>query len=218
MSGYLKNFIMRKNIVFVRKFSILSVIVLFIACSLHGQDYGKITNPSYRYVADPGFVNITELTGAIGLRRDTTGGIGLGDQAVNSKYYFGATNIFGYQIDRHFATGIGAGFYRYDNSSLVPLYLEITYIAYLKHIHPFFSADGGYMFDLAHFFDGSEIFINPGIGISKAFSPYLEGSLGAGLTVQMSSSMGGRSFLNFKIRFSFRTKPFRMFKEDSVKF
>ena len=55
-----------------------------------------ISNPSFRYVATPGFVNISELNGGIGSCNC--------DPSV-STYYYGVTNLFGYQVSRNFQIG-----------------------------------------------------------------------------------------------------------------
>lgn len=187
----------------------LTFLALLIVVSLTGQSYKKITNPSYMYVSSPGFVNITGIDGAIGLR-DTT--------ATNSKYYFSLTNVFGYQVDRNFFAGIGAGLYYCDDNILIPLYLENKYSFYLKGITPYFYADGGLLLSIKSFTDESKIFVNPGFGISRYISPAIEGSLSAGYMLQARTTLNRVSFLNFRLSIIYRNKPYMMFKKPSSHF
>ena len=79
---------------------LLSFAFILVTTSLSfGQDHS--INPSYRYVAGPGFVNVTELSGAVALRDTALG--------PYSDYYYGLTNIFGYQTNRNFFGGFGCG-------------------------------------------------------------------------------------------------------------
>jgi len=41
---------------------------------------------------------------------------------------------------------------------------------------------------------GTKIFVNPGIGVSRSFSPKIEGTLGAGLMMQMGDDVFRTSF------------------------
>jgi hypothetical protein len=188
----------------MKKSSAIIILTLLIALSLSGQSYSKLSNPSYRFVSSPGFVNITATEGAIGLR-DTT--------ATNSKYYFSLSNVFGYQVDRNFFAGIGVGLYFCDNKLFVPVYLENKYSFYLKGFTPYFYADGGLLQSLDDFFDESKIFINPGIGISRYISRNIEGSLSAGYMLQARTTLNRVSFLNFKLSIIYRDNPYRMFKK-----
>jgi hypothetical protein len=170
-----------------------------------GQKSAKMANPSYVYNTNPGFVNTTEIHGAIGL----------GDTAyINTEYYYGFTNVFGYQIDRNFVIGLGVGYFHYETLQHIPLYLEFKYCTYLKRVTPFIFADGGYLVDPVDFRDGSKIFINPGIGINRSLSPKLEGSLSAGLTIQMGDNLPRVSFINIKLGIVFRKNIFRLFKQE----
>jgi hypothetical protein len=160
-------------------------------------------NPSYRYYSNPGFINITEINGAKGLGST---------DVINSKYYFGVTSIFGYQINRNFMGGIGVGYYIYDSEQLMPIFLEFRYSRYLKNLTPFVFADGGSLLDLEKIIDGTKIFINPGIGISRYLSSKLEGTFAVGLTVQMGDNLPRTSFLNFRLGIIYRKNSYRLFK------
>jgi hypothetical protein len=184
----------------------ISFVILAVCISLsHSQ---KI-NPSYRYVAGPGFVNITELTGAMAVT-DT-----IGDRFGGhyfSDTYFGITNIFGYQINRNFFGGIGTGLYIYGDQLQIPLFLEYKYSAYLRRITPFVYADGGAITAPADFRREMKIFINPGIGFSVPVSSKLECNFSAGFLVQTRSIVTRAGYLNFRIGITYRKNSFRLFK------
>jgi hypothetical protein len=193
----------------MKKTSTLIILILLIAFPLSGQSYNKLSNPSYRFVSSPGFVNITGVEGAFGLKDST---------ATNSKYYFSLTDVFGYQSDRNFFAGIGVGLYFCENKLFVPFYLENKYSFYLKGFTPFFYADGGLLQSLDNFFNESKIFINPGIGISRYVSPKIEGSLSVGYMLQARTTLNRISFLNFRLSIIYRDNPYRMFKKPESEF
>jgi hypothetical protein len=186
-----------KRIVILLLFNVIPAIILW------GQESVKMGNPSYMYNSNPGYVNITEING----------GVGLGDTAVvNTKSYFGVTNVFGYQISRNFVTGVGIGYYRYETLQHIPLFLEYRYSSYLKKITPFFSAVGGLLLDPSDLKNGTKLFINPGIGFSRAISSRFEAAFSAGLNLQMGDNMPRMSFISFKLGIVYRKNSFRLFK------
>jgi hypothetical protein len=187
----------------MKKTIILAILLIGFTSICFGQKSDKLANPAYTYNTNPGYINTTEINGAIGLG-DTA--------AINTKYYYGITNVFGYQINRNFVTGIGVGYLHYETLQHIPLYLEFKYCTYLKSITPFVFANGGYLLDVDDFRHGSKIFINPGIGINRSLSPKLEGSLSAGLTIQMGDYLPRVSFINIKLGIIFRKNTFRLFK------
>jgi hypothetical protein len=187
----------------------LTILTLLIVVPLSGQSYTRLSNPSYSLVSSPGFVNITGIESAIGLRDSS---------ATNSKYYFSLINVFGYQADRNFFAGIGAGFYYCENNFLIPLYLENKYSLYLKGFTPYFYADGGLLLSIKEVIDESKIFVNPGFGISRYFSPKIEGSLSVGYMLQARTTLNRVSFLNFKLSIIYRAKPYRLFKKPEPDF
>lgn len=162
---------------------------------MSGQHNNGVTDSSNVGNPGAGFVNITEISGSSsGLRH--TG-------SSNEEYYFGATNIFGYQIDKHFLAGAGFGFMAYDSSNLFPFFIELRYTTCFKSINPYLYYDSGFLVDFSDVVNGSQMFINPGVGLSWSFSPKIEGAFGAGLMLQMQP--GHRtSFINFKVGLIFR--------------
>ena len=163
--------------------------------SLSGQEYNDVTDTSGKRIPGSGFVNITEFSGSsFGLRHDGS---------PNEEYYYGVTDILGYQIDKHFFAGAGFGFMAYDSSDLYPLFIDLRYTTCFRHINPYLFYDSGILIDFGNVADGSQIFINPGAGLSWSFSPRIEGTFGAGLMLQMQPSHR-TSFINFKLGLIFR--------------
>jgi len=187
---------------------IISFVILAVSISLA---YSQNINPSYRYVAAPGYVNVTELTGAIAIN-DTIGEYLAGQ--VYSDYYFGITNIFGYQINRNFFGGLGVGLLMYGSDPLIPVFLEYKYSAYLRRITPFVYADGGIGLAPVNLKDDTKIFINPGIGISVPFSTKMEVNFSAGVMVQSRSTLTRLAYMNFRIGITYRKNAFRLFKPE----
>jgi hypothetical protein len=179
----------------MKRLLILPVLFIFIILPLCGQDNNGGSDGSDNSKPGSGFVNITEVSGSsFGLRH--TG-------SPNENYYFGVTNIIGYQIDKHFLAGAGIGYMAYDSSTLVPLFLELRYTTCFKRINPWLFYDSGFLIDFNNVADGSQLFINPGVGLSLSFSPRIEVTMGTGLMMQMQP--GHRtSFINFKLGMIFR--------------
>jgi hypothetical protein len=193
----------------MKKNLIIALLTLSFTTSSYCQYSAISADPSFRYVSNPGFVNITELNGASGLR-DTL--------ATNAGYYFGITNVFGYQIDKNFFGGIGVGFYYYDVGNLIPFYLEYKYSYYLKRFTPYLYGDGGILIHPTELSEESKIFINPGIGISRVISSNLEINLSAGYMIQSRSNLTRVTFVNFKMGVIFRKNSFRMFRKSTKLF
>jgi hypothetical protein len=174
---------------------LLTALILAVIHPLSGQRYTDVTDISMEHSQGSGFVNITEVSGSsFGLRHTSS---------PNEEYYLGVTDILSYQIDKHFLAGAGFGFMAYDSSSLIPLFLEIRYTTCFKSINPYLFYDSGFLVDFENVADGSQIFINPGVGLSWSFSPRIEGNFGAGLMMQMQPSHR-TSFINFKLGVIFR--------------
>lgn len=190
----------------MKNISVLTYFITFLFSSASGQQYGKVTNPSYRFESVPGFVNISEINTAIGLR----------DSMVsNSQYYYGITNVFGYQINRNFSGGIGIGYLKYDARQLIPFYLEYKFNFYLKSVTPYLYADGGILQDPFDFFKESKLFMNPGFGISRYISSRFEFNISAGLMVQTRTSLMRVGYVNFRLGIIYRKNAYRMFRQKS---
>ena len=179
----------------MKRLLILPVLFIFIILPLCGQDNNGGSDGSHISKPGSGFVNITELSGSsYGLRHAGS---------PNEDYYYGVTDILGYQIDNHFMVGAGFGFMTYDSSTLFPLFLEVRYTTCFRKINPWLFYDSGFLIDFKNIADGSQMFINPGLGLSLSFSPRIEVTLGTGLMMQMQPSHR-TSFINFKLGVIFR--------------
>lgn len=179
----------------MKRLLLLAGFFLPVFISLSGQRYNDVTDTSGERVPGSGFVNTTEVTGSsFGLSRDGS---------PNEDYYIGVTNIFGYQIDKHFMAGAGFGFMAYDSSNLYPVFIDLRYTTCFRLINPYLFYDSGILIDFGNVADGSQMFINPGAGLSWSFSPRIEGAFGAGLMLQMQPSHR-TSFINFKLGLIFR--------------
>lgn len=189
----------------MKKAVLMFVIAGLTLSSSKGQYSSVPASPSFKYVSSPGFVSITEFNGAPGLK-DTI--------SVNSAYYLGLTNVFGYQIDKNFFGGIGLGYYHYDGGYLLPVFLEYRYSYYLRSFTPFIYGDGGMLIHPGEFADESKIFINPGVGVSRVISRHLEANLSAGFMIQARSTLTRVTFVTFKLGIIYRKNSFRMFRKS----
>ncbi len=174
----------------MKRFLLLAGLFAGILLPLSGQRNNNLKDGSDGGNPGAGFVNITEISGSsFGLRHTSS---------ANEKYYFGVTNILGYQIDKRFLAGAGFGYMAYDSSTLIPFFLELRYTTCFKRINPWLFYDSGFLVDFNSIADGSQMFINPGAGLSFSFSPKAEVTMGAGLMMQMQPSHR-TSFINFKL-------------------
>jgi hypothetical protein len=143
----------------------------------------------------PGFVSITELTGAPG--------IGLIDEPY-AKYYYGITTIAGYQFTRNIKAGVGIGVHRHNEGTLFPLFLDGRYSFNAQKYVPFIAAAGGMAFNFNDI-GQSYLFINPSVGIRYVVASGLGLSFSSGLMIM--SAPGGRdSFINFKLGLELKGK------------
>ena len=128
-----------------------------------------------------GFVDIVEVAGGIGLART---------DVDYSARVISIDNIFGYQINKNFLTGIGVGVHFYDGGTIIPLYLDMRYTLSKPNLSPFISADGGILVAL----DGPKLrhFIHPSIGLNKKLSPKIHMQISTGL-LTINNPAGGRS-------------------------
>ena len=115
-------------------------------------------------------------------------------------------NIFGYQINRNFITGIGVGIHSYDGGFLFPLFLDLRYTLWKGNLHPFVSADGGFLLNFDTFKD-SNTFLQPMIGLSKKVGQKSYLNLSTGLTIiQTPQPFHRSSFFTIKAAFQFPGK------------
>lgn len=126
-----------------------------------------------------GFVDIFELVGGIGL--STT-------NVPYSERVLGFDNIFGYQINKNFLSGIGIGLHSFDGGLGIPVFLDLRYSLKPKPsgLTPFIAADGG-LEVYPDKFSSTSIFIQPTIGLHKKLGPKTSLKISIGtLTIGMS--------------------------------
>lgn len=189
----------------MKKFIAFYLIAVCLPFVLFGQE---TANPSYRYYASPGYVNISEIHYGKGLIISDL-------DITNPNMYVGITNVIGYQANRNFFGGIGLGYFHYDKGQLFPIFLEYKYSIYLKGLTAYLFSDCGGLLSFSDFMDETKIFINPGIGISRYISRKLELNLSAGFSVQSRSTITSICLLNFKLGLTYRKNPYRMLKAEN---
>lgn len=146
-----------------------------------------------------GFVNIFEVGGGIGLAKTNVD---------YSNRIIGFSNIFGYQINKNFLTGVGLGLNFYDGGMGIPLFLDIRYSMNPKPsgLTPFIAADGGLQF-YPDDFERTNIFIQPTIGLQKKLGPKTSLKVSVGtLTLGMTPEVGRSTFFIIKGAISFAGK------------
>ncbi|HPQ27859.1 MAG TPA: hypothetical protein PLQ82_05230 [Desulfobacteraceae bacterium] len=153
--------------------------------------------PKVNYDWQPGFVSITELTGAIGLGRIDDG---------LSGYYYGLTTVAGYQFARNIKAGGGLGVHVHEEATLFPVYLDIRYSFNAQEIVPFLAGAGGIMLDFTNIADNTRIFINPSIGLKYVAANRKSVSFSTGLMVTTGGPNARKSFINFRLGLELKSK------------
>jgi len=145
-----------------------------------------------------GFVDILSVGGGIGLKQSS---LDYENRLIS------IDNIFGYQINRYFTTGIGVGAHFYDGGMLFPLFLDMRYKFGMGNLKPFISADGGFLLKFDDFFESST-FLQPMLGLSKKVGQKSYLNLSTGLTIIHTPVLGQHraSFFTIKAAFQFPGK------------
>jgi hypothetical protein len=144
--------------------------------------------PFLTFNSNPGFITINEFTGGIGLG---------GTTAPYSKSFFGFTSVNGYQVNKNFILGAGTGLCFYESGLLVPLFLDFRFTFNTGQLTPYLFADGGLLLNFSNF-DGTKLFINPGVGARYTLIRNLAINLGAGILSQVDATVR-ESFVNLKL-------------------
>lgn len=176
----------------------LSLLLLLISIiGAYAQPDQRIARtPKINYDWQPGFVSITELTGAIGL--------GLTEDDL-SGYYYGITTIAGYQFARNIKVGGGAGLHIHQSGTLAPLFLDIRYSFNSHEIVPYLAGDGGIMLDFTNL-ENTRVFINPSAGLKYLIANRTGVSFSTGLMVSTGGPNARKSFINFKLGLELKGK------------
>lgn len=174
------------------KKAILAAVLLsfFAVMPLLAQPKDRVAKtPKINYDWRPGFVSITELTGAIGLADI---------ESELSKYYYGITTIAGYQFTRNIKIGAGAGVHSHGDGTLFPVFLDMRFSFNAQEVVPFLAGAGGIMLDFSEL-DDTRVFINPSVGIKYVAANRTGVSLSTGLMVTTGGPQARKSFINFKL-------------------
>jgi hypothetical protein len=176
----------------MKKIFLLTLFITVIASALSAQEYYDNRGPEILMNTDQGYYVLGGLVG----------GIGLGDtKPPFSKFYTGFTATGCYQINKDFIGGIGTGFSVYNKGFLVPLFLHFRWRVYESQYIPYFSGDTGFMIDFKD--KNSRAFINPGIGLTYALTPYFGLDFGTGVFVQWGNHRDSYISLNAGVVYKF---------------
>jgi hypothetical protein len=174
----------------------LFFLLIFVATAAAQPSQKVAKSPKLNYDWRPGFISITEATGAIGLA-DT--------QSELSKYYYGITTVAGYQFTRNIKAGIGAGIHIHNDGTLFPFYVDMRYSFSAQEFVPFFAAAGGIMLDFNEL-DNTRVFINPSAGIKYVAANRTGITFSTGLMVITGGPQERKSFVNFKLGLELKGK------------
>jgi hypothetical protein len=172
----------------------LFFLLIFLATASGQPEQRVPKSPKLNYDWRPGFVSITEVTGAIGIA-DT--------QSDLSKYYYGITTIAGYQFTRNIKAGIGAGIHIHNDGSLFPLYVDLRYSFSAQEIVPFLAGAGGIMLNFNEL-ESTRVFINPLAGLRYVAANRTALTFSTGLMVTEGGPNARKSFINFKLGLEFK--------------
>jgi len=116
------------------------------------------------------FFNATDLTGGYGLNYRTI---------PYSSHFYGLTTVNGIMIDKHFMGGIGIGLQYFDAGLVAPVFMEFRYSFGSSVLAPYFYTDGGFELKFKDF-QNSNLFINPGVGLTRKLNEKIALDLGLG--------------------------------------
>lgn len=148
--------------------------------------------PCAVFNSNKGYVNLTELTGGLGLSITA---------APYSKYLVGITTVNGYQVNRHIIIGGGTGALFYNEGLLVPLYVSGRFSTPSGHFRLwwYLNGDAGVLLNFKDFDYGTKFFLNPVAGVKYAITQTVALNLGAGFFSQVGPLSSRDSFINIKL-------------------
>jgi hypothetical protein len=165
------------------------LIICFITLCLNyvSAQYKVSPNKPYSSVnTKPGYITITELTGAYGLSKL---------HVPYSTYFWGFTSLHGYQVSKNFIGAAGAGLSVYNGGVLFPVFLDFRWRIYVGKYTPYIYADGGLLLNFSDL-NCTKLFINPGLGLRYSFDDEVAATFSGGLLSQTGEWRD--SFINFK--------------------
>lgn len=180
----------------------LTVILFFLTLTtVLGQPDRKVARtPSLNHDWRTGYINITEVGGALGL--STT-------SVPFSKSYFAITNVNGYQFSRNVRGGIGVGLQFHNGGMLIPVFIDGRFSFSAQEIVPFLGIAGGIAMSAEDFNGQSRIFFNPTVGVKYVALPKISFNFSTGLMVQAGGIEKRSSFINFKLGVEFKGKDWK---------
>ncbi|MBE0675234.1 MAG: hypothetical protein IH591_11270, partial [Bacteroidales bacterium] len=167
------------------------------AVAAFGQPDKRIAKiPAVNYDWQAGYVNTTEFTGGPGLSATTY---------PYSRYYYGITNVNGYQFTRNMKAGIGLGIHKHNEGTLFPAYLDARYSFNAQRLVPFVAAAGGLALNFNNIGNGTWLYINPSAGIRYVAATRTSVTFSAGL-MSMAGEGTRHSFLSFKLGMELKSR------------
>ena len=158
---------------------------------------GFVMSQAVNYDRKPGFVTITELTGAAGLNNRVT---------PFSAHYFGITTEAAWQFNAAIKAGVGAGIHRHNDATLFPLFLDARYSFNAARVVPFVAAAGGVAVSLDNFDKLTAVYVSPSAGLRFLAANRTGVSLSAGLLAMSSGGGGKHYFLNCRLGLELKLK------------
>ena len=178
----------------MKKLILISILVFMVVTP---SGYSQVKNNSNMSPASgnskPGLINITELSGGIGL---------YSEDREYAKRDAGLTSVLGIGLIKNLTGGIGVGVSFYDGGKfkLFPLFADFRYFFNIGKASFFASGDGGILLNSAKTEAGTIYFVSPGLGWAWPVSKNLSLNLGTALFTQFGNEdYGHDSFVNIKL-------------------
>ena len=179
------------------KTNLLLILLAISTCTLKAQSEQRLADsPKVNYDWRPGFVSITELTGAFG--------IGM-TEVPYSKYYYGITTIAGYQFTRNIKAGAGLGVQFHNEGTLFPVFADFRFSMNAQELVPFIAATGGLGVSLENMRNQTYVFVNPSVGL-RWVAANRTGIVISGGVMMMSGEFTRNTFINFKLGIELKTR------------
>lgn len=184
------------------KASILTLLLCLVTVAMvSGQPQTRVARtPKLNYDWRAGYVNITEIGGALGLAATSV---------PFSKSYFSFTTVNGYQFSRNVKGGIGVGLQFHNGGMLIPLFIDGRFNFSGQDVVPVFGIAGGVAMSAEDFNGQSRIFFNPTVGVKYVAMTKVAFSLSGGLMIQAGGAEKRSSFINLKLGVEFKGKALK---------
>lgn len=170
----------------------LSLLLLLVSImgAYSQPDQRLARSPKVNYDWRPGFVSITELSGAIGLGQ-------IADEL--SGYYYGMTSVASYQFSRNIKAGAGAGVQFHNGGTLFPLFADVRLNLNSYEVVPFIAGAGGVLLNFSDIIEETRVFLHPSVGVRYIAANRTAIAFSTGLMVSTGGSSERKSYLSFKL-------------------